>query len=282
MDRMEMKPIGFVVQRDVVEVLQEYEKALIGLKEETPVWILYFFHKSSEQLLVHPHGDKSVLRGAFSTRSPRRPNRIGLTSVVIEKIDGRKLFVRGLDAEIGSPVLDIKPYTELYDSIGCVLTGDQIRKRIVYDKLVEDYIDLDVQVQPNGFDATLRGVARVKGCAKIDFHSKQLPKVEEIDFDKDGWVFLEKGFYRAYLNEVINLPNDLMALARPRSTLARCGVNVLTAVWDAGYRGRSEVGIVVHNDGIWLRKNARIVQFVFIKLLGRSKGYRGDYQFENL
>jgi len=89
--------------------------------------------------------------------------------------------------------------------------------------------------------------------------------------------------YRAYLNEIVKLSNDIMAIARPRSTLVRCGVNVLTAVWDAGYEGRSEVGIVVYNDaGIWLSRNARIVQLVFVKLTSKTEGYRGIYRGENI
>jgi dUTP pyrophosphatase len=280
---MEIKPVGFVVEENVIEIKPEYEKAMIGLKEGMKIWVLYEFHKAEEKLLVHPHGDKDILKGAFATRSPCRPNRIGLTAVEIKKIDGRRLIVDGLDALVGSPVVDIKPYAEVYDSFGSVLSYEEIKRRIIYDKLIEDYIDLDVQLQPNGFDCTLRAVAKIKGSAKIDFHSKELPEVEMLEFDSDGWIHLKKGFYKAYLNEIVNLPNDLMALARPRSTLIRSGANVLTAVWDAGYRGRSEVGLVVYNeDGIWLKKNARIVQLVFIKLSEKTKGYSGSYQMENI
>ncbi len=164
-----------------------------------------------------------------------------------------------------------------------VLSAAEIRERIERDKLIRDYIDLETQLQPNGFDCTLRAVGRLKGTGRIDFDNSQrvLPEVEEIEF-KD-WVFLPKGVYRAYLNEIIKLSNDIMAIARPRSTLVRCGVNVLTAVWDAGYEGRSEVGLVVYNEsGVWLRRNARIVQLVFIKLSSETEGYDGIYKGENI
>ncbi|MEM4523885.1 MAG: deoxyuridine 5'-triphosphate nucleotidohydrolase, partial [Archaeoglobaceae archaeon] len=61
------------------------------------------------------------------------------------------------------------------------------------------------------------------------------------------------------------------------------GVSVETAVWDAGYEGRSEVLIVVHNpEGIWLKKNARIIQLIFLKLCSKTRGYAGIYKFENV
>jgi len=63
----------------------------------------------------------------------------------------------------------------------------------------------------------------------------------------------------------------------------RAGATVLTAVWDAGYTGRSEVGLVVYNErGIWLKKNARIMQLIFLKLSGKTEGYAGIYNFENI
>ena len=74
-----------------------------------------------------------------------------------------------------------------------------------------------------------------------------------------------------------------MALGRPRSSLLRCGVTVNTAVWDAGYSGRSQSLLVVYNPlGFRLQKDARVVQLVFFRLTGETKGYQGKYQGENL
>ncbi len=163
-----------------------------------------------------------------------------------------------------------------------MLCKEDIRKLILEKKLIENYIDLEKQLQPNGFDCTLHSIYSLSGEGRIDFDNKErvLPKVKELEF-KNDWIYLEKGFYKARINEVINLPNDVAALARPRSTMIRCGVNVLTAVWDAGYRGRSEVGLAVYR-GVWIKKNARIVQLVFFRLSGESEGYKGIYQNEGL
>lgn len=169
-------------------------------------------------------------------------------------------------------------------SLVSVLSVEEIKRRIEDEELIRDYIDLEIQLQPNGFDCTLRSVARLKAAGKIDFDNseRKIPEIEEMPFE-NGWVFLSQGVYRARLNEVVKLGNDIMALARPRSSLIRCGANVLTAVWDAGYEGRSEVGIVVYNpEGIWLKKNARIVQLVFIRLTSKTKEYNGIYKGENI
>jgi len=74
-----------------------------------------------------------------------------------------------------------------------------------------------------------------------------------------------------------------MALARPRSSLLRCGVTVNTAVWDAGYSGRSQSLMVVYNpQGFRVQRNARVVQLVFLRLTQETEGYRGVYQEENI
>jgi dUTP pyrophosphatase len=208
-----------------------------------------------------------------------------MSAVKFLKVEDRKVFVKGLDAMPGSPVIDIKPYAEVFDlPYGSVLNREEIEKRIVYENLISDYIDLKIQLQPNGFDCTLKSVAKLKGAGKIDFDNKErlLPEVEPIPFEND-WVFLNKGTYRASLNEIVSLTKNLMAIAMPRSTLARAGIELITAVWDAGYKGRSEVGLIVHNtEGVWLKRNARIIQLVFIKLTDETQPYNGVYQEENI
>jgi len=73
-------------------------------------------------------------------------------------------------------------------------------------------------------------------------------------------------------------------LGRPRSSLNRCGVSIHSAVWDAGYSGRSQSLLVVYNPlGFRLHRNARLLQLVFFYTSGGvGKGYSGQYQNENL
>ena len=85
------------------------------------------------------------------------------------------------------------------------------------------------------------------------------------------------------LAHVMQLLLDLMALARPRSTLLRCGALLHTAVWDAGYQGRSEALLVVANPhGLRLERGARICQMIFLTLDAAGAAYRGAYQGENV
>ncbi|HEX9269542.1 MAG TPA: deoxyuridine 5'-triphosphate nucleotidohydrolase, partial [Candidatus Limnocylindria bacterium] len=82
--------------------------------------------------------------------------------------------------------------------------------------------------------------------------------------------------------ERVNLPADLMAFARPRSTLLRSGVAIHTAVWDAGYSGRGEGLLsVLDPRGYRLQRVARVVQLVFLRLASAvGEGYRGRYHGE--
>jgi tRNA-Thr(GGU) m(6)t(6)A37 methyltransferase TsaA len=97
-----------------------YEDALDGLAEWRRLWVIFVFHHNVEQArgwkpkVQPPRSDKKV--GLFGTRSPHRPNPIGLSATQIERVDGLTIHVCGLDALDGSPVLDLKPYVAYADS----------------------------------------------------------------------------------------------------------------------------------------------------------------------
>lgn len=152
--------------------------------------------------------------------------------------------------------------------------------------LIEDFVALELQLQPNGFDITVREVARFAAPGELGAlnHSRILADTEPLDFGADGWLSLEPGPYLVTFNETVNLPTELMALGRPRSSLLRSGVSLHTAVWDAGYRGRSQSLLTVHHPcGFRLQKDARLAQLVFFRLASSpSEGYRGRYQGEGL
>jgi dUTP pyrophosphatase len=151
--------------------------------------------------------------------------------------------------------------------------------------LVEGYTNLEEQLQPNGVDLTLREVALLQSSGRITVQNSQrlVPDLAPLVFDGMGFIDLVPGAYIITYNEVVHLPRNVMALARPRSSLLRCGVNVGTAVWDAGYSGRSQSLMVVYNpQGFRLQRNARIVQLIFFKLGQKTEGYKGVYQGENI
>jgi dUTP pyrophosphatase len=151
--------------------------------------------------------------------------------------------------------------------------------------LVESYLDLELQLQPNGIDVTLRDIARLQtpGTITVDNSGRRLSSLTPLEFDRQDYVDLTSGPYLITLNEIVNLPNNVMALARPRSSLLRCGVTIETAVWDAGYSGRSQSLLVVHNSsGFRLQRNSRVLQLIFFFLTGETERYKGQYQRENI
>ena len=166
-----------------------------------------------------------------------------------------------------------------------VLSRKDIRRLIQQTpSLVEGYIDLEQQLQPNGFDITLRDVAMLQNMGQIatDNAQRQLPDLAPLIFDNQGFMELIPGSYIITYNEIVHIPTNLMALARPRSSLLRCGVNIGTAVWDAGYSGRSQSLMLVYNsNGFRVQQNARVAQLVFMTLTAETESYSGKYQNEN-
>ena len=131
--KIEIRPIGFVKRtssnEDVKDkslvskiVLKKHlTKALDGIEDFSHVFVIFWMHKISnteknalqQSSWCHPGGRPELPPvGIFATRAPIRPNPIGLTLVELEKREENILWVRGLDAIDGTPVLDIKPYPD--------------------------------------------------------------------------------------------------------------------------------------------------------------------------
>lgn len=166
-----------------------------------------------------------------------------------------------------------------------VLSNADLRRLIKNTPpLLSDFLDIEQQLQPNGIDLSLREIFEYSGpgIIAVDNASRKLAPVTPLVFDQNGFIHLKEGLYLITYNEVVNLPSDIMALGRARSSLLRCGAAIHTAVWDAGYTGRSQSLLVVYNkEGITLEKNARLMQLVFFRLSEATAGYCGIYQGEN-
>jgi tRNA-Thr(GGU) m(6)t(6)A37 methyltransferase TsaA len=98
-----------------IEVLPQYRDGLYRLGEHKRIAVLYWFHERDDerhrgtlQVVPRRHGE-TELRGVFASHSPSRPNPIGLTEVELLSVEGCTLTVRGLDALLDSPIVDIKP-----------------------------------------------------------------------------------------------------------------------------------------------------------------------------
>jgi dUTP pyrophosphatase len=167
-----------------------------------------------------------------------------------------------------------------------VLSRQDIQ-RLVKKKppLIEGCPDIEQQLQPNGVDLTLRDIALLQSPGQIAAENSQrlVSELAPLVFDGMGFIDLVPSAYIITYNEVVHLPDNIMALGRPRSSLLRCGVTVGMAVWDAGYSGRSQSLLVVYNpQGFRLQRNARVAQLIFMRLSQKTKGYQGAYQGENI
>lgn len=129
MDKIIFKPIGYIKtsfkdtseippqsiyakdKKAIIEINEEYKKGLMNLEENSYIVVLFYFHKSKEYdlLTLTPWSDEK--KGVFSTRSPRRPNPIGISIVKLNKINGCNLEIQGVDMLDKTPVIDIKPYS---------------------------------------------------------------------------------------------------------------------------------------------------------------------------
>jgi len=113
------QPSEQLAERNVLELLpgHNYEQALQDLAGFSRVWLVWWFHRTTTwRTQVHPPRGPEQARGVFATRSPHRPNPLGLTPVQLLGIEGRQLILGECDLVDGTPIFDIKPYVPAYDS----------------------------------------------------------------------------------------------------------------------------------------------------------------------
>jgi tRNA-Thr(GGU) m(6)t(6)A37 methyltransferase TsaA len=142
--QIRLKPIG-VVQNEFREGIPEgwetalhrivlepqWTPALEGIEEFSHIYVLFWLHgiHGEIQLHVHPENRADLPEvGILATRTPRRPNPIGLQVVELVSREENVLTVRGLDALNGSPVLDLKPYLPRGDAVAGARTPEWLRK----------------------------------------------------------------------------------------------------------------------------------------------------------
>ncbi|WP_320175613.1 tRNA (N6-threonylcarbamoyladenosine(37)-N6)-methyltransferase TrmO [Maridesulfovibrio sp.] len=119
-DSLEGMPIQPSGAKDVegrIELHGALEEGLQDLEGFSHIILLYHFHKNEGyKLKLIPFMDNEE-RGVFSTRAPRRPNMIGMSTVELIRIEGNILHIKGVDVLDGSPLIDIKPYVKKFDAV---------------------------------------------------------------------------------------------------------------------------------------------------------------------
>jgi tRNA-Thr(GGU) m(6)t(6)A37 methyltransferase TsaA len=142
---LRLRPIGFVHNdfsaggRDIewqdvesnIVIEPEWTDALTGIQDFSHLWVIFYFTQSASPvaLRTRPQGRADApLVGRFATRSPVRPNPIGMTPVELLAVKSGSLRVRGLDAFDGTPVLDLKPYLPRGDSLSHARVPDWLTR----------------------------------------------------------------------------------------------------------------------------------------------------------
>lgn len=135
---MPIQPSVIASSRGKAVLYDEFAAGLKDLDGFSHIILLFLLHKiEGYQLEVVPFMD-DVPHGVFATRSPKRPNRIGMSIVTLEHIEGNVIHFQGVDMLNGSPLLDIKPYYSYFDDRQNVRNGWLEGKVLTAERLKSD------------------------------------------------------------------------------------------------------------------------------------------------
>ena len=165
-----------------------------------------------------------------------------------------------------------------------ILNKEQIRELIIEHDLVTNYVDLEKQLQPNGFDLTVEEMIgfHPEPRNEIRFESKNIDRREVIYFGHIfNWLDFPRGIYKFKINETIKLPSNICAISTQRSSIMRMGNICNVGFWDSGYHG-SGYSIIKINNPVRIYKNARLIQLYFFEMEETKEPYNGNYQKENV
>lgn len=136
-------------------------------------------------------------------------------------------------------------------------------------------------VQPNGVDLSIGTLFELNGISRITNDEYEKATREEVEPEEGLYVVYPDSGYVVVYGEKITIPENHIGLVLPRSRIMRCGGNVQTAVWDAGYSGVGEGGLAF-NETAALAEDLRLAQMVFIKTEELEEQYDGSHQHEKL
>lgn len=115
-ENMPIQPIGAKGVKGVIEIHPKFSEGLKDVDGFSHIMLIYQLHLvKNTKLEVIPFMDDTP-KGIFATRSPKRPNKVGVSVVEIEKIEGNKIHILDVDMMNNSPLIDIKPYFEDFDN----------------------------------------------------------------------------------------------------------------------------------------------------------------------
>ncbi len=164
------------------------------------------------------------------------------------------------------------------------MIGTKELLKLVQDKkLVENLSKRELEnPEGSGFDLRVGEVFKIESCgAFLGEKERHTPKAVSVaKHGQDKEIILKPGDYVLVKTlEKVNLPEDVAAIFRPRSTLQRCGIGLFTATANPGYSGELTFGMAnLGNCDFRLELGARIVHILFFKTSENMSGYRGQWQ----
>lgn len=167
---------------------------------------------------------------------------------------------------------------------GSVIGAKELKRLITENQIISDFgLGIDKQLQPEGFDLTVREIRQFNSIGKILKEKSVVSETKPaIDMYWDGAWHLDEGQYQILFNEVLKLPRNVHVFTIQRSSVPRSGCIMHVGSFDAGYTGRGVMTIFVGKQGITIEKDAALVQAHFFYVIGKNFGYKGQYQNENL
>ena len=159
-----------------------------------------------------------------------------------------------------------------------VLGYEEIKELIKKRKLLEN-VD-EKNIQPAGVDVRVKCIYRLKNGGFLGVKNRKNPDVEVVaKYKEEKFTLNPNEFVLVETMEKVNMPNDLLAIVLPRSSLFRCGVSLHTAVVDPGFIGTLTFGMKnLSEHPFEIEIGSRIGQIVFEKVKGNTKLYEGKYQ----
>ena len=173
-------------QHGVIEFENGFDSklAMRGLEKMSHLWLIFSFHKaeSKPKPLVRPPRNPDIQVGVWATRSPYRPNSLGLTLAKIESVEGKKLFLSQVDLLDGTPIFDIKPY---------VTESDFVKKPSLgwIDEIENWKYSLSPEAQTQALFLKENGLLEIDDVIESQFGTKPLqPKRKRIKTNGKNYI----------------------------------------------------------------------------------------------
>jgi len=165
-----------------------------------------------------------------------------------------------------------------------ILGVDKLHKLVQDKNLVENLCERELEnPEGAGFDLRLGEIYKLKGNSFLGVDERKTPDIELIakfnSKNKETFVFKPGDYYLMKTIEKVNTPEDILILFRPRTTIFRSGMHIITGNCSPGYCGELTFGIVnMGSIEVEIEMGARVVHAMFYKVEGKTNLYRGQWQ----